>query len=179
MIHKKDFYFIRHGQTDFNASNTKLDHDDVSLNVTGIRQAKAIKPIIADLSIKSICHSPLKRAKETKELISSHIQANHHEIPELGECTQQICKDMTSYGKNAFNSPHKHVKVFMTQVLNGMNKALSCEGPVLIVAHGGIHWAICCFMHIDHHDWIIGNCLPVHFFVENKKYWKAKVLKVK
>lgn len=176
MIYKKEFYFIRHGQTDYNASNAKVDHDDVSLNAAGLQQAEMIEPIIANLLIKSVCYSPLKRVKETKEVICSRLQAIHHEIFELGECTLQIWNDMTSSGADALNSPHIHVKVFMKQALNGINKALSCEGPVLIVAHGGIHWAICCLMGVTDHDWMIDNCLPVHFFIENSGRWAAKKL---
>ena len=60
IIHKKEFYFIRHGQTDDNIFHCKVDHDDVSLNTTGFQQAQNIEPIIANLPIQSICFSPLK-----------------------------------------------------------------------------------------------------------------------
>lgn len=176
MIHKKEFYFIRHGQTDFNVSNAKVDHDDVSLNAVGFKQAQAVEPIMAILPIKSVCYSPLKRAKETKEVITSRLQVQHHEIPDLGECTMQIWDDMTASGVHALNSPHNHVKAFMQQALNGINQALSQEGPVLVVAHGGIHWAICCLMGISSHDWLIDNCLPVHFLVETEGHWIARKL---
>lgn len=63
MIHKKEFYFIRHGQTDNNVSVDKVDHADVSLNAVGLKQAEDLEPIIARLPIKSVCYSPMKRAK--------------------------------------------------------------------------------------------------------------------
>lgn len=176
MISKQEFYFIRHGQTDYNISDTKVDHDDVSLNAVGLRQAQEVAPIIAKLPIKSICYSPLKRAVETKEIISTQLLAAHHEILALGECSLQIWNDMTSCGPNAYRSSKEHVKCFIQRVLTGVNKALSLESPPLIVAHGGIHWAICCLMEITDHDWIIDNALPVHFFPDDTGRWKARKL---
>lgn len=176
MIHKKEFYFIRHGQTDYNVSNVKIDHEDVSLNETGRKQAQAVEPIMASLPIRAVCCSPLKRAIETKEIIASRLQVRHYKIPELGECTLQIWTDMNACGLQAFDSPHMHVRAFIKQVLTGVNQALSVEEPALIVAHGGIHWAICCLMGITEHEWIVGNCLPIHFYPDSEGKWKARTL---
>ncbi len=175
MFIKKEFYFIRHGQTDYNVSNHKVDHEDVSLNAVGFQQAKDIEPIIANLPIRSVCCSPLKRAKETKEVISKRLQSMHYDMPELGECSLQIWRDMTECGSSAWQSSYEHVKIFMQQTLDGINQALSYEGPVLIVAHGGVHWAMCCLMGIENHGWVIDNCLPVHFFPKDH-LWTAKKL---
>lgn len=174
MIVRKEFYFVRHGQTDYNISGCKVDHEDVSLNATGFRQAQELESIIATLPIKSVCCSPLKRAKETKETIALRLQADHYEMPDLGECTMQVWNDMTNLGMRAYQSHYPHVKSFIQKALNGINEALSYQGPTLIVAHGGIHWAICCLMDISDHDWVIDNCLPVHFFIGNNDQWKAK-----
>ena len=176
MISKKEFYFIRHGQTDYNASDAKVDHEDVSLNAVGLRQAQAVEPVIRTLPIKSICTSPLKRATETKEVISSKLITAHHEIDALGECSFQIWNDMTSCGPSAYRSGKEHVKNFIQRVLTGLNETLSLEGPPLIVAHGGVHWAICCLMEVTEHDWFIDNCLPVHFFPDDTGRWKARKL---
>lgn len=177
MIYKKDFFFIRHGQTDHNVSDIKTDHYDASLNPIGLRQAQIIEPIVASLPIKSVCCSPLKRAKETKEIVCSQLKVIHYEIPELTECTMQIWSDMIACGACAYESDQAHVRAFMERVLTGINQALSCEGPVLIVAHGGIHWAICCLMEITEHNWVVENCLPVHFSIGTEGKWKATKLK--
>lgn len=176
MILKKDFYFVRHGRTDYNDSDRKVDHDDVPLNVTGRLQAQTIEPLIADLRIKSVCFSPLKRAKETKELVSVRLQAAHYEIPELGECSMLVWDEMTKCGTGAAQSSNEHVRTFMQRCLNGINKSLSHNSPVLIVAHGGIHWAMCCLMGIEKHAWMINNCTPIYFFTDYEGQWKAKNL---
>jgi uncharacterized phosphatase len=174
MLVRKEFYFVRHGQTDYNLSKCKVDHEDVSLNATGLRQAQEIESIVATLSIKSVCYSPFKRAKETKEIITSRLQIDHYEMPDLGECTRQVWNDMTTSGMGAYQSHYPHVRSFMEKAINGINQALSYQGPTLIVSHGGIHWVICSLMNISTHDWVIDNCLPVHFFIENKDQWKAR-----
>lgn len=65
---------------------------------------------------------------------------------------------------------------FVLQVRSGINQALSLPGPPLVVAHGGVHWAICCLMGIAEHEWAINNCIPVHFSVRNNGKWLAKRL---
>ena len=58
MIPKREFYFVRHGQTDYNASplNLVIDHpSDLPINATGRLQAQNIEPIVAELPVKTIC----------------------------------------------------------------------------------------------------------------------------
>ncbi len=176
MIIKKEFYFVRHGQTDGNAAEIKQDHGDISLNATGREQARMIEPIIASLPVKTICYSPLKRAKETRELACASLTATHAEVINLSECNTQIWQEMTALGKHAKATSREPVYSFMQRVLKGINEALSCHGPVLIVAHGGIHWAACCLMEIDQHDWIIDNCIVTHFSIKEDGRWNARKL---
>lgn len=174
MILKKDFFFVRHGQTDHNRSSHKTDHEDISLNAIGKEQAKNLAPLVAGLPICTICCSPLRRAQETKELLlpnSVHLEINH-----LGECTSQIWKEMTALGSQVLISGSETTKCFLNRAKQGINEALSQEGPVLIVAHGGIHWAICCWMEILEYNWIIDNCQLTHFSINRAGAWQAKIL---
>lgn len=179
MILKKDFYFIRHGQTDHNLQDGihKEDHpEEIPLNETGKNQAKLIQPTISTLPIKTVCSSPLKRAQETKEIITSNLQVNHHALRDLGECSSLIWKEMVRLGMYS-SLPDKGIaREFMDQVRKGMNEALSLPSPSLIVAHGGIHWALCCLIGIQEHEWLISNCIPVHFSVDNDGKWVARKL---
>lgn len=179
MILLKEFYFVRHGQTDHNLLEGKHKGDhrgDISLNETGRNQAKLIQSTISALPIKTVCSSPLKRALETKEIIASTLQVNHHVINDLGECSAQIWKEMTQYGMYSPLPNGGLVRQFMDQVRNGINQALSLPSPSLIVAHGGIHWAICCLIGIDEHEWAINNCIPVHFSIGDNGKWITKKL---
>jgi uncharacterized phosphatase len=176
MFIRKEFYFVRHGQTDGNVAVAKQDHGDIPLNETGRQQATVIQPVIASLPIKTICCSPLKRAQETREIACSDLCASQLEIENLSECTAKIWLEMTQLGKGASKTLQEPVYSFMQRALKGVNEALASEGPVLIVAHGGIHWAICCFMEIDQHNWVVDNCAVVHFSIKEGGGWSAKHL---
>lgn len=174
MITKKDFYFVRHGQTAYNLLGDKVDHPDVSLNACGREQAQKIEPLIASLNIRNICFSPFKRVKETKDIISAKLTAKEWEIPYLGECSLSVWQEMTSLGPKAISCTSEAIQKFMQQVIVGINQALDKEEQILIVAHGGIHWALCCLMNVEN-DWLIDNCVPVHFsYIEDK--WTARKL---
>lgn len=179
MILKQEFYFVRHGQTDHNLleGKEKGDHtSDIPLNQTGRDQAVAIEPIIARLPIKTICVSPMKRAQETKNIIVPRLQAPHHEIDDLGECNASIWKEMVRLGMYSPIPNAGEVNLFMQRIRKGLNQALSLPGPSLIVAHGGVHWAICCLMNIKAHAWRLENCEIVHFSIDDAGQWIAKKL---
>lgn len=180
MIPKTEFYFVRHGQTDHNISKEmeKKDHPaEIPLNATGRSQAQSIEPIIASLPIQTICCSPFRRAQETKEIITPRLSAPHREVPDLGECSSAIWKTMYTLGPQAPHSEEEPLFTFMQRVKRGLNHALSLAGPVLIVAHGGVHFAMCSLMNIAQHEWLTDNCVPIRFFVDKEGHWKAQKLK--
>lgn len=176
MILKKEFYFVRHGQTAHNVLEglNKGDHpEDISLNEVGRDQAVAIEPVVALLPVQTICASPLKRVQETKEIIAARLSVPHHAIGNLSECSSKIWKEMVCLGMYSPFPTYGEARLFMERVRDGINEALSLPGPALIIAHGGIHWALCCLMGIENHEWAVGNCAVVHFSVGAHEKWVA------
>lgn len=176
---KKEFYFVRHGQTDHNLieGNDKGDHHGhIPLNATGREQAKAIEPIIATLPIRTVCASPMKRAQETKEIITARLKAPHHELEHLGECTASVWQEMRRLGMHSPLPQEGIARQFIDRVQLGIHTALALPGPTLIVAHGGVHWAACCLLGIKDHEWAIDNCTIVHFSMLTHGKWSAKKL---
>ena len=176
VILKKEFYFVRHGQTDYNIAKNKGDIDhptEVSLNDTGRGQARAIEPLIALLPIQTICTSPMKRVQETKEIIAARHRVPHYEINELSEGSANIWKEMVSFGMYSPVPKDGEARFFMERVRNGINQALALPGPSLIVAHGGVYWALCCLLEINTHGWAIDNCEVIHFSIGGKGEWIA------
>lgn len=179
MIPKREFYFVRHGQTDHNVSkeNANEDHPtDIPLNQKGKDQAEEIEPIVARLPVKAVCVSGMKRAQETKNIIASRLQVSHHEVSDLGECSAGIWEEMTSLGMYSPLPDDGPALIFIHQVRRGLCQALSFPGPCLIVAHGGVHWAACWLMNIQKHKWLLDNCGIVHFSVNANQEWAAKKL---
>jgi broad specificity phosphatase PhoE len=66
-------YFLRHGQTDFNASGRIQGSIDIPLNAHGRAQAKrngsVLNELISDKSKFDFVASPLLRARQTMELV--------------------------------------------------------------------------------------------------------------
>jgi broad specificity phosphatase PhoE len=67
------FYFIRHGETDYNRQRRLQGNLDISLNDTGRKQAIQAVDDILNLGIDCIISSPQIRALETAEIISEKI----------------------------------------------------------------------------------------------------------
>lgn len=107
----------------------------------------------------------MKRVQETKKIISARLQASYYEIEELSEGSSKIWKEMVSLGMYSSIPKEGEARLFMEKVRKGINHALSLPGPSLIVAHGGVHWALCCLMGINTHGWAINNCEVVHFSI--------------
>jgi broad specificity phosphatase PhoE len=70
-------YFIRHGQSEFNAAHITGDSDpmifDAPLTEKGRMQAAEAKALVADLGIKQVITSPLTRAIQTALCIFDNI----------------------------------------------------------------------------------------------------------
>lgn len=64
IIPQKTFYVLRHGETDWNIKGLCIGSTDIPLNEKGIEQAHNVASLLSDLDlgIKTICHSPLRRA---------------------------------------------------------------------------------------------------------------------
>jgi len=66
-------YFIRHGETDWNAQARYQGQADVPMNETGRAQAKrngeALRPLLPDIAKADFVASPLARARETMRIV--------------------------------------------------------------------------------------------------------------
>ena len=66
-------YFIRHGETHWNAEARYQGQADVPMNDTGRAQARrngqALRPFLPDLAQADFLASPLERARETMEIV--------------------------------------------------------------------------------------------------------------
>jgi broad specificity phosphatase PhoE len=57
-LKQKEFYFIRHGQTDHNCGKIEGEHLDIPLNKKGRSQAIAIEPLVTNLALRLVWSSP-------------------------------------------------------------------------------------------------------------------------
>lgn len=172
-----EFYFLRHGLVDYGPNNTLDKTPDVPLNSIGRKQAEEVRPFIENLPIRTICVSPLLRAQETQKIVSENLNVPVVVIEELRECGDSVWKQMSALDSHLTkNDVEQAVHDFMNRAVVGIHKALEFPGPVLVVAHGGIHWAFCHEQDVFNHTKSITHCVPVHFSRLNSKAWQATIL---
>lgn len=176
-LSRKDFYFIRHGETDVNANpNIKRVNYDLPLNHRGEQQARLAREAVSKLCLKSVCYSPIQRAVQTKDILIEGLELLQVEEHNLSECKANLWNKMVALGNKKGLSICEEVSLFFIRVIKGLDTALTLQDPSLIVAHGGIHWALCYLFNIDSHPWKIGNCELVHFLPKGPSEWKAKIV---
>ncbi len=78
MIPLRRFYFLRHGQTDWNREGRYQGVTDVPLNATGVLQAREAAAALAGVQIDMIVASPLIRALKTAAIVSETVGAPMH-----------------------------------------------------------------------------------------------------
>ncbi len=70
---RRPFWYLRHGQTDWNEANRTQGSTDIPLNETGIAQAHAAAVRLADQAITSLFCSPLGRARHTADIVGARL----------------------------------------------------------------------------------------------------------
>ena len=68
------FYFIRHGETDFNKEKRYTGTFDIPINKEGVRHTEDSLELLSKLNISAIYSSPLKRALQTAIIISTQLK---------------------------------------------------------------------------------------------------------
>lgn len=83
--HAQSFYFVRHGETDWNVQNKAMGSQDIGLNDRGILQAHQAAALLNNEPISTIVTSPLRRARQTADMIAQYMDAPVLEDPGLSE----------------------------------------------------------------------------------------------
>lgn len=180
---KVPFYFIRHGQTDWNYEHKAMGVTDIPMNELGESQAQKAIDLLRDVPITKIFHSPLKRAKRTAEILNETLQCEMVAIDELkefnlGSYAGEVIGDWFDDWLAGRSLPQGETFTeFVERSLIGVERALQEEGPVLIVAHGGTYWAIQQALELlELPD--LANCVPSKFLPpgEAKAEWTFSTL---
>lgn len=185
MLTEVEFYYLRHGETDWNLRGLAQGRSDVPLNENGRVQAREACALIGQLEIATLCSSPLQRALETAEILQTQCGARLEVVEDLAECSWgaregQAKGDWFQGWKSGEVNPTgaEPYDFFLKRALRGINQALTLPGPVMIVAHGGVYWAIEKYAALE-----AGSDLPNATPVFHKPprgdfpWWRAEVLR--
>jgi probable phosphoglycerate mutase len=150
-LHPIPFWFLRHGETDWNAQGLSQGSTDIPLNAVGLAQARRAARTVAGLGqgIATIVSSPLSRTRVTAEIVAEALRlpigfdADLREVG-FGEAEGQPMGDwyddwiagrFTPAGGETFSALY-------ARGVAAVNRATALPGPVLIVAHGALFRAL-------------------------------------
>jgi broad specificity phosphatase PhoE len=184
-----DIYFVRHGETSWNAEGRLQGLSDIPLNVKGLEQALELQKSLSSIPFSAAFCSTLLRAKKTAELIIEPKQIPLIEKVELreryaGPFEGKLVSDLDAYlrqnyplwptfEKEAYlcyqwhpeietwRAVYQRIEQFLYSLLPSFSNT-----SLLAVSHSGVIRAI-----LDHLDflpgyrWTIGNCGFIHMRV--------------
>lgn len=140
-------YVVRHGQTDWNLQKKVQGRKNLSLNENGIEQAKELKDNLTGIKFSKVISSPLKRAKETAEILAPGMVIEDDRITErdFGEFEGLNIKEFDAdefwnYESNCQYKSAENIRVVFNRVYNFLEKLKSEHGDedILLVTHTGI-----------------------------------------
>jgi len=191
----RSFYFLRHGETDWNKQGLMQGHTDIPLNDTGRAQAcaavAALSRLPIDRPIDRIVASPLARAYETAEIVNSVLQKplvtdaglkERHFGSMEGVTHMEMDRQRSIWmvdgslavEENGYPCPPaaEPYGVFKARALAAFTRHLAAaeDGNVLFVAHGGVYRVLrrCLFTELDHS----ANARPFYFEKVEAGLWR-------
>jgi broad specificity phosphatase PhoE len=176
------FYFLRHGQTDWNASGRTQGQLDSQLDATGRTQAKRAAEILRGEPVARIVASPLARARHTAEAVA---EAKGLEVildEGLMECHLGEHQGgphgpwLAEYWAGAYDPPGgERFEDFAARVWEAMARAVALGPDTLIVAHGGLWLAAQLHVRVTPDLARMPNALPLRVTPE-PTLWRHETL---
>jgi len=139
------FYFLRHGETDWNAEGLSQGQTDIPLNKVGLMQAERAARTLAPVTIATIVASPLSRARVTAEMVAAALNLPVSLDPDLrevnfGDQEGQPMGDWYDHWIEDTYTPDgaESFAALRARTVRAINRATALPGPVLVVAHGAL-----------------------------------------
>jgi len=150
------FWFLRHGETDWNTRSLSQGNVDIPLNPTGLAQARSAAATMRNRGIATIVSSPLSRARVTAEMVGDalglpvQIDETLHEVsfgaqegqPMTEWFVKWIAGEWTPDGAETF-------AMLRRRAVNAVNRATALPPPVLVVGHGAFFRALRAAMGLE------------------------------
>lgn len=170
-----EILLTRHGQIKWNVLGKVQGRADIELNEEGIKQAEETGKVLENENIDLIICSPLKRAKQTAQIINKNrnipiiydkdiIERDFGEFEGINK-TDFDFAGYWSYKQNYEYEKAENIKNFFERVYKFLDriKVQYTDKKVLIVAHGGISIPVNCYFNGIPEDnnllkLVLGNC---------------------
>lgn len=176
------FYFLRHGETTWNAAGRTQGQLDAPLSDLGKRQAAAAAEALKGEPIKRIVASPLSRARDTALAVGAALGLEPSYDEELmefhaGEWQGEYMSEMIRPYFLGEISPEggESFEEFAERAWRALRRAAAAGPETLIVCHGGLWYAMQRYQEIAPRMIPMPNAAPIR--VEpGAGVWSARLL---
>ena len=149
MLQPRAFWFLRHGETDWNARGLSQGNVDIPLNPAGVAQAGTAAGLLRTRGIRSIVSSPLSRAHDTARTAGEAIgrpvvlDEGLREVSFGVQEGQPMAQWFDDWVAGVFTPEGAETfAALRARAVSAINRALTHEAPVLVVAHGALFRAL-------------------------------------
>lgn len=150
------FWFLRHGETDWNAQGLSQGNVDIPLNPTGLAQARSAAERLRNRGIATIVSSPLSRARVTADAVAAALSLPVQTDDDLREVRFGVQEGhpMSDWFPHwvAGNFTPEGAETFVAlrrRAVAAINRAVVLPPVVLVVGHGASFRALRTAMGIE------------------------------
>ncbi len=148
LIHRA-FWFLRHGETDWNAQGLSQGNVDIPLNETGRAQAVSAAAMLANRGIATVISSPLSRAHDTARAFTAlsghdiHLDEGLREVSFGAQEGKPMVQWFSDWVEGSYTPDDaESFTSLRARAVAAINRALEKPAPVLVVAHGALFRAL-------------------------------------
>jgi probable phosphoglycerate mutase len=139
------YWFLRHGETDWNRDQRTQGSTEVPLNANGMAQAEAAAVLLQGRGIARIVSSPLERARHTADIVAKVLGLTVTIDTDLREANfgaheGEVMGAWFAAWAAGEVAPERGESFDQVQAraVTGLNRVLAPPGLPLVVAHGGM-----------------------------------------
>jgi len=143
------FWFLRHGETDWNARGLSQGNVDIPLNPTGLAQARSAATLLVNRGIRTIVSSPLSRAQVTAAIAAEALGlpvATDDGLREVAFGVQEgqpMTEWFATWVAGKWNPDGAETfAALRARAVAAVNRATSLPAAVLVVGHGALFRAL-------------------------------------
>jgi probable phosphoglycerate mutase len=157
------FYFLRHGETEYNAQRRIAGSHETVLTERGHDEARRAAEMLATVAITAIYTSPMQRALDTARYVADRLALPFRVIDAIAERHWGSLEGRPRSERKPGEVPQdaETLEAFTVRVLRGFDEVRG-EVP-LVVAHSGVFRVLCRTLNIAAPDQPVTNALPLRF----------------